>query len=29
VDTQIKRAEELLSKGFPKNAVPYHPERYK
>jgi C-terminal processing protease CtpA/Prc len=29
VDTQIKRAEELLAKGFPKNAVPYHPERYK
>jgi C-terminal processing protease CtpA/Prc len=29
VDTQIKRADELLSKGFPKNAVPYHPERFK
>ncbi|MFI5403595.1 MAG: hypothetical protein ACHQ1G_11715 [Planctomycetota bacterium] len=29
VDTEIKRAEELLAKGFPKNAVPYHPERYK
>jgi C-terminal processing protease CtpA/Prc len=29
IDTQIKRAEELLSKGFPKNTVPYHPERYK
>ncbi len=28
-DTQIKRAEELLSKGFPKNTVPYHPDRYK
>ena len=28
VDTQIKRAEALLAKGFPKNAVPYHPERY-
>jgi C-terminal processing protease CtpA/Prc len=29
VDTEIKRAEELLSRGFPRNAVPYHPERYK
>ncbi len=29
VDTEIRRAEELLQKGFPKNAVPYHPERYK
>lgn len=28
-DTQIKRAEQLLAKGFPRNAVPYHPERYK
>jgi carboxyl-terminal processing protease len=25
VDTQIRRAEELLSKGFPKGAVPYRP----
>lgn len=29
IDTEIKRAEELLVKGFPRNAVPYHPERYK
>jgi C-terminal processing protease CtpA/Prc len=29
IDTEIKRAEELLAKGFPKNTVPYHPERYK
>jgi carboxyl-terminal processing protease len=29
VDTEIKRAEELLQKGFPRNAVPYHPERYR
>jgi len=29
IDTEIKRAEELLQKGFPKNAVPYHPERYR
>jgi C-terminal processing protease CtpA/Prc len=28
IDTEIKRAEELLAKGFPRNAVPYHPERY-
>jgi C-terminal processing protease CtpA/Prc len=28
VDTQIRRTEELLAKGFPRNAVPYHPERY-
>jgi C-terminal processing protease CtpA/Prc len=28
VDTQIRRAEELLAKGFPKNKVPYKPERY-
>jgi len=28
VDTEIKRAEELLGKGFPRNTVPYHPERY-
>jgi C-terminal processing protease CtpA/Prc len=29
VDTEIRRAEELLRKGFPKNTVPYHPERYR
>ena len=28
IDTQIRRAEELLEKGFPRNAVPYKPERY-
>ncbi|MDH3590765.1 MAG: S41 family peptidase [Planctomycetota bacterium] len=28
VDTQIRRAEELLRSGFPKNTVPYKPGRY-
>ena len=27
VDTQIRRAEELLTKGFPKGAVPYAPPK--
>jgi C-terminal processing protease CtpA/Prc len=29
IDSEIRRAEELLAKGFPRNVVPYHPERYK
>jgi len=28
VDTQIRRAVELLQEGFPRNAIPYKPERF-